>query len=97
VVSEIVAKAYLKIMNNNDSMPPEFDQPAAYEIVVSGAVSPGIYADKKCITASSELMDERKVKTVLTGLFPDKARLGEMLNLIYEQQLTIISVRKLSD
>jgi len=44
-----------------------------------------------------ELIDEGKVKTVLTGHFPDKARLGEMLNLIYEQQLTIISVRKLSE
>ena len=84
-------------MNNNEDLPPEFDQPAVYEIVVSGAVSPGIYRGKKCIIAGSELMDEGKVKTVLIDLFPDKARLGEMLNLIYEQQLTIISVRKLSD
>lgn len=72
----------------------EFDQPAVYEIVVSGTVSPGIYAGIKDITAGSGLM---KVNTVLTGLFPDKGKLGETLNLIYEQQLTIISVRKLSE
>ena len=84
-------------MNNHEDLPPEFDRPAVYEIVVSGKVSPGIYAGRKCIIVGSELIDQGNVKTVLTGLFPDKARLGEILNLIYEQQLAIISVRKLSE
>jgi hypothetical protein len=96
VVFAISTKAYLNIMNNNDSFVKEFDQPAGYEIIVSGTVSPGIYAGNQGITARSEIVDEGKVRTILTGQFPDIAGLGKLLNLIYEQQLTIISVRKLS-
>lgn len=84
-------------MNNNDQLLNEFDQPAAYEIVVSGTVSPGIYCGKLDIIDSREFVEEGKVRTILTGSFPDKNRLGELLNLIYEQQLTIISVYKISD
>jgi hypothetical protein len=84
-------------MNDLNSFQKEFDQPAAYEIIVSGTISPRIYADFQGISASSGYLEDGKVKTVLTGIFSDQAKLGELLNIIYEQQLSIISVRKLSD
>ncbi len=97
VVSEGMVKDYFNIMNNNKSLPIKFDQPAVYEIVVNGTVSPGSYAFFQGITASSGGSDGGNALTVFTGLFTDQAELGELFNLIYEQQLTIISVRKLSD
>jgi hypothetical protein len=84
-------------MDDLSSYQKKFDQPAVYEIIVSGPISPGSYAGFQGITASCSHLEGEKMKTVLTGLFDNQAKLGELLNIIYEQQLTIISVRKLSD
>ena len=84
-------------MDNNESLIKEFDQPAVYEIVVNGTVSPGSYASFKGITARSGRSEDGNTLTVLTGPFSGQAELGKLFNLIYEQQLAIISVRKLSD
>ncbi len=97
VVSEGTVKDYFNIMNNNKSLPIKFDQPAVYEIVVNGTVSPDSYAFFQGITASSGRTEGGNALTVFTGPFADQAQLGELFNLIYEQQLAIISVRKLSD
>lgn len=84
-------------MDNNDKLIKEFDQPAVYEIVVNGTVSPGSYASFKSITARSGRSEDGNTLTVFTGPFSGQAELGELFNLFYEQQLAIISVRKLSD
>ena len=97
VVSEGLAKAYFISMDNRSSYQKKFDQPAVYEVIVSGTISPGNYAGFQGITASCSYLEGGKTKTALTGLFDNQARLGELLNIIYEQQLSIISVRKLSD
>ena len=97
MVAEEVKKAYFQGMKDNDHLLKEFDQPAVYEIVVNGTVSPGSYLRFQGLTAVSGYLADGKPKTVLTGLFTDQARLGELLNVIYEQQLAIISVRKISE
>ena len=84
-------------MNNNENLTKEFDQPTVYEIVINGTVSPGNYASFKGITARSGSSEDGNTITVITGPFSGQAELGELFNLIYEQQLAIISVRKLSD
>ena len=84
-------------MNNNENLTKEFDQPTVYEIVINGTVSPGSYASLKGITARSGSSEGGNTITVITGPFSGQAELGELFNLFYEQQLTIISVRKLSD
>jgi hypothetical protein len=97
VVSEGLAKAYFISMDDLSSSQKKFGQPAVYEVIVSGTVSPVSYAGFQGITASCSHLEGEKMKTVLTGLFDNQAKLGELLNIIYEQQLTIISLRKLSD
>jgi hypothetical protein len=97
VVSVGMAKAYFIGMDNLSSYQKKFDQPAVYEVIVSGTISPGSYAGFQGITASCSHLEGEKTKTVLTGLVDNQAKLGELLNIIYEQQLSIISVRKLSD
>jgi len=97
VVSEGLSKAYFISMDDLSSYQKKFDQPAVYEVIVSGTISPGIYAGIQGITASCSYLDNKKAKTILTGLFNNQAKLGELLNIIYEQQLSIISVRKMSD
>jgi hypothetical protein len=97
VVSEGLAKAYFISMDDLSSSQKKFDQPAVYEVIVSGTVSPGSYAGFQGLTASCSHLEGGKVETTLTGLFGNQARLGELLNIFYEQQLTIISVRELSD
>jgi hypothetical protein len=97
VVSEDLAKAYFISMDDHSSYKKKFDQPAVYEVIVSGTVSPGSYAGFQGLTASCSYLEGGKVETNLTGLFCNQARLGELLNIIYEQQLTINSVRELSD
>jgi len=84
-------------MNNNDHLLKEFDQQAVYEIVVNGAVLSSINLRFEGLSVVSGYLADGKPKTVLTGLFTDQARLGELLNIIYEQQLAIISVRKISE
>ena len=84
-------------MDDHSSYQKKFNQPAVYEVTVSGTVSPGSYAGFQSLTAGCSYLEGGKVVTTLTGLFGNQARLGELLNIIYEQQLTIISVRELSD
>jgi hypothetical protein len=97
VVSEGLAKAYFISMDDHRSHQKKFDQPAVYEVIVSGTVSSGSYAGFQGLTVSCSYLEGGKVGTTLTGPFDNQARLGELLNIIYEQQLTIISVRELSD
>lgn len=97
VVSEGLVKAYFISMDDLSSSQKKFDQPAVYEVIVSGTVSPGSYSSFQGLTASCSPLEGGKVETTLTGLFDNQARLGTLLNIIYEQQLTIISIRELSD
>lgn len=97
VVSEGSLKAYFISMDDRSSYQKKFDQPAVFEVIVSGTITPGSYAGFQGITASCGYLEGGKVETTLTGLFDNQARLGELLNIIYEQHLSIVSVRKLSD
>lgn len=96
MVADQLLEAYFISMNFYNDMTTEFDQPAAYEIIVSGVISPDSYAGMEGIKASSSYLEDGKAVTVLTGLFTDQATLGRLLNLIYELQLSIISVHQLS-
>lgn len=84
-------------MDDLGSYQKMFDQPAVYEVIVSGTISPRSYTDFQGLTANCRYLDDGKAETTLTGLFDNQAKLGGLLNIIYEQQLTIISVRELTD
>ncbi len=83
-------------MNFYGEIEAEYNQPAVYEITVSGIISPDFYAGMEGVKASSSYLEDGKAVTILTGLIADQSMLGKLLNLIYELQLSIISVHKLS-
>jgi hypothetical protein len=82
-------------MNNHGVCNLEFEKPFSYEITVSGTVSADFFSGVEGLSARHELLEDGKTVTILSGVFKDQALLTRLLNLIYEQQLCVIELRKL--
>jgi len=84
-------------MDELNAYQTEFDKPAAYEVIVSGTITPESYACVEGLSARTEYSEDGKAVTILTGILTDQAVLAGLLGAFYERHLTIISVRKLPD
>jgi hypothetical protein len=82
-------------MSNHDGNNLGFEKPLYYEIMVSGTVSADFCSSIEGLSARNELLEDGKAVTIFSGAFNDRALLTRLLNLIYEQQLCVIELRKL--
>lgn len=86
---------YFMNMNNHNIFDLEFEKPFSYEITVSGTVYADFYSVIEGLSTRHELLEDGKTLTILSGVFKSQALLTRLLNLIYEQQLCVVGLRKL--
>lgn len=72
-----------------------FEKPFSYEITVSGTVSADFFSGIGGLSVRNELLEDGKTVTILSGVFKDQAQLTRLLDFIYEQQMSVIELRKL--
>jgi hypothetical protein len=82
-------------MSNHDVPNLGSEKSFSYEITVSGTVSADFCSSIEGLSARHELFKDGKAVTILSGIFKDQAMLTRLLNLIYEQQLCVVGLRKL--
>lgn len=83
------------MMNPPTRKPLPFDLPAAYQIVVQGRVAPDMSDLLGGMTLHVISGEAGSPATILSGELSDQAALSGVLNLLYELQLTVISVKRL--
>lgn len=74
----------------------EFDGPAAYQITVRGLITPEWSGRLEGMTINRLVLEDGTIFTVLTGELTDQAALSGVLNTLYELQLPLVAVNKLS-
>lgn len=80
----------------NPTYGQEFDGPAAYQITVQGLITPEWSGRLEAMTINRLVLDDGTIFTVLTGELTDQAALSGVLNTLYELQLSLVAVNKLS-
>jgi hypothetical protein len=82
-----------------ESMPPRelipFDNPATYQIIVQGRIDP-CWSDRlEGMLIFLSPVEKNSCVTLLVGELNDQAALAGVLNTLYEQHLTVLSVKRL--
>lgn len=80
-------------------MPPrkpiQFDNPATYQIIVQGRIDP-IWSDRlEGMLIYLNTVEKNSCTTMLVGELSDQAALAGVLNILYEMQLPVLSVKRL--
>jgi len=85
------------MVNPAFSKPILFDNPGTYQIIVQGRINPSWSDRLEGMTIHLTSMESKPPITRLKGVLSDQAALAGVLNTIYEQHLTVLSVKRLDD
>ena len=82
---------------NKDFFKDGFKRPALYQIKIGGAVHPKLSERLAGMQITTEQKKSGKQISILTGIVRDQGALSGILNTLYEQHLSILSVKKLKN
>lgn len=82
---------------NKDFSKGGFKKPALYQIKIDGVVHSDLSERLAGMQITTEQKKSGKQVSILIGIVRDQGALSGILNTLYEQHLSILSVKKLRD
>lgn len=82
-------------LKNTSIQIPKFSEPATYQIEIAGELYEQGSEQLKGMQIIIDRADQKTI-TVLTGRMSDQSDLSGVLNTLYEQHLTVLSVKMLN-